>query len=236
MRVSGWIPAGRLASLALALPLVLELGGRAHASAVTPIHVGATVDAARATPAALVKATTAAPAQAAPAVATAAPAPAATPLAATAAQAATTVAPPGVGTRLPWHGQAAAAKGAPRLLWTGFRSLPGGRGAEVWLQTSTAVEAEILPDPEGAVLRLKDCRNVERRTDGLPLETRYFASAVSRVTVARHGRNLDVRVTLKAPGTPTSRQETGPDGSRFWVFSFGPAQPRSPTASASASL
>jgi hypothetical protein len=225
MRVAGWIRTGRPASFALAL--VLELGSRAHARAATPIPVtAAPVGAAQASPAALVKATTAAPAQAATAVATTAPVP---------ARAAATLGPPGVGTRLPWHGQASAAKGAPRLLWTGFRSLPGGRGAEVWLQTSAAVEVEILPDPEGAVLRLKDCRNVERRTDGLPLETRYFASAVSRVTVARHGRHLDVRVTLKAPGTPTSRQETGPDGSRFWVFSFGPAQPRSPTASASAS-
>lgn len=210
----------------MALAMALELSGRAHA---TPTPVAATVGAARTTPATPAKAPTTAPPQAASAATTAAAAPPAP------AKAATTVAPPGVGTRLPWHGQAAAAKGAPRLLWTGFRSLPGGRGAEVWLQTSAAVEVEVLPDPEGAVLRLKDCRNVERRTDGLPLETRYFASAVSRVTVARHGRHLDVRVTLKAPGTPTGRQEAGPEGSQFWVFSFGPAQPRSPTASASTS-
>lgn len=144
----------------------------------------------------------------------------------------------GVGTRLPWKASAPASAGkgggpGPRLLWTGFRSLPDGHGAEIWLQTSGPVESETIATPEGAILRLKTCRNTLRRTDALPLETRYFASAVSRVTVARHGHDLDVRVGLKvagpsgtipgrpnSPSSPSRRREPGPDGSWFWVFAF----------------
>jgi hypothetical protein len=146
----------------------------------------------------------------------------------------------GFGTRLPW--KAAAGKGGPRLLWTGFRSLPDGHGAEIWLQTSGSVEAETLAQPAGAILRLKGCRSTLRRTDALPLETRYFASSVSRVTVERHGHDLDVRVGMQGPGAvggttlPASRREAGPDGSFFWVFSFtAPPAPRSPAPGPTAS-
>jgi hypothetical protein len=118
--------------------------------------------------------------------------------------------------------------------------LPDGHGAEIWLQTSGSVEAETLAQPAGAILRLKSCRSTLRRTDALPLETRYFASAVSRVTVERHGHDLDVRVGMQGPGgatLPVSRREAGPDGSFFWVFSFGaphapPSSAPGPTASA----
>jgi hypothetical protein len=118
--------------------------------------------------------------------------------------------------------------------------LPDGHGAEIWLQTSGSVEAETLAQPAGAILRLKSCRSTLRRTDALPLETRYFASSVSRVTVERHGHDLDVRVGMQGPGGPTlpaSRREAGPDGSFFWVFSFTaphatPSPAPGPTASA----
>jgi hypothetical protein len=145
----------------------------------------------------------------------------------------------GFGTRLPW--KTAAGKAGPRLLWTGFRSLPEGHGAEIWLQTSGSVEAETLAQPAGAILRLKGCRSTLRRTDALPLETRYFASSVARVTVERHGHDLDVRVGMQGPGPggatlPASRREAGPDGSFFWVFSFtAPHAPPSPAPGPTAS-
>jgi hypothetical protein len=111
--------------------------------------------------------------------------------------------------------------------------LPDGHGAEIWLQTSGSVEAETLAQPAGAILRLKGCRSTLRHTDALPLETRYFASTVSRVTVERHGRDLDVRVGMQGPGgpvaavLPASRRQAGPDGSFFWVFSFTAPQAQS---------
>ena len=79
-----------------------------------------------------------------------------------------------------------------------------------------------------------------RHTDALPLETRYFASSVSRVTVERHGRDLDVRVGMQGSGgpvaatLPSSRRQAGPDGSFFWIFSFIAAQAQ-PAAHASPS-
>jgi hypothetical protein len=122
-----------------------------------------------------------------------------------------------LGTRLAWR-----AKGnLPQLLWTGFRSKPTGGGGEVVIQTSASAELQERSTAGSgtAVFVLKHCRTL-RRTDRLPLETRYFDSPVNRVSVVQRGPDLEIVVTLREAVTAVTRKEAGPDGSWFWILKF----------------
>lgn len=118
---------------------------------------------------------------------------------------------------------------APLLMRTGFRAKD--RGGEVSLQTSGAVELQTTR-PGGsdnkAVFLLKRCRT-SRRTDRLPLDTQFFSSSVTRVSLRQRGPDLEVAVNLRAPVTPVTREEPGPSGSSVWVLEF-PAVPDPRTA------
>lgn len=119
-----------------------------------------------------------------------------------------------------------------QLLRTGFHS--GKDGGEVVIQTSAAVELEARPPvgkgKEGAVFLLRHCRAV-RRTDRLPLDTRFFHSAVTRVSLRQRGADLEVMVALRAAVTPVTRKEAGPAGSWYWVLTF-PDAAATPVATA----
>lgn len=117
-----------------------------------------------------------------------------------------------VGTKFAWR-----ASRTPRLLWTGFRAQPDG--GEVLVQTSSEVELETRASKDGPVFVLKGCK-VLRRTDELPLETRYFDSPVTRVSVKQHAGDLEIAVSLRQTVTAVPRKEAGPGGSWFWVLAF----------------
>jgi hypothetical protein len=139
----------------------------------------------------------------------------------------TTPAPvrPAVGTKLAWR-----AGRHTQLLWTGFRA--NSSAGEVLIQTSTEVELAAAPvsTKDGTVFIFKGCRST-RRTDQLPLETQFFASPVTRVSVKQRAGNLEVAVSLRQPVTVVSRKEAGPGGSWFWVLEFpAPADSRPTTA------
>jgi hypothetical protein len=133
-----------------------------------------------------------------------------------------------VGTNLAWRSGGS----VTHLLWTGFRA--NHDGGEVLIQTSNAIEIE--PEPgvghDTVVFVLKRCRAL-RRTDRLPLETRYFDSPVTRVSVVRRGADLRIVVSLRQSVAAATRKEVGPDGSWFWVLQF-PSAPAARQATASA--
>ncbi|MES1165688.1 MAG: hypothetical protein ABUR63_08025 [Verrucomicrobiota bacterium] len=130
-----------------------------------------------------------------------------------------------VGTKLTWR-----AGGAPRLLWTGFRA--GAGGGQVLIQTSGAVELETRAGAAkgDSVFLLKRCR-AGRRIDQLPLDTRFFQSPVTGVSVRPRGVDLEVTVTLRETVSAAQHKEAGPDGSSFWVLEF-PAGATPPTTTA----
>ena len=87
-------------------------------------------------------------------------------------------------------------------------------------------------DKDGPVFVLKGCK-VLRRTDELPLETRFFDSPVTRVSMRRHAGDLEIAVSLRQAVTAVPRKEAGPGGSWFWVLAF-PATDRAGTTTAAA--
>ncbi|MEO5767084.1 MAG: AMIN domain-containing protein [Polyangia bacterium] len=110
------------------------------------------------------------------------------------------------------------AKNSSQFLGTGFRSQR--HGGEVRLRTSTAVKLEPRANKKNAaVFVLKGCR-AGRRNDRFPLDTRYFDSAVTRVSVRQRGADLEVVVALRGPVTPLTRQEEDPSGNSVWVLEF----------------
>lgn len=135
---------------------------------------------------------------------------------------ATTANTPAVGTKFAWRSGR-----VPQLLWTGFRLNPDG--GEVLLQVSADVELEPRPSKDGVVFVLKKCRAI-RRIDQLPLETRFFASPVTRVSVRQRAADLEIAIALRQPSTAVPRKEAGPGGSWFWVLSFPAAADTTTTA------
>jgi len=129
-----------------------------------------------------------------------------------------------VGTKFAWHRGRSA-----HLLWTGFRAQHDG--GEVLVQTSSEVELETRESNDGPVFVLKGCR-VLRRTDELPLETRFFSSPVTRVSVKQRAGDLEIAVSLRQAVTAVPRKEAGPDGSWFWVLAFPAAADASRTTAA----
>lgn len=119
------------------------------------------------------------------------------------------------GTKFSWR-----AGGAPQLLWTGFRAKPDG--GEVLLQTSAEVELTTRSTKDGPVFVLKHCRTL-RRTDRLPLDTRYFDSPITRVSLRQHAGDLEIAISLRQPTAAVPRKQAGPAGSWFWVLKFGNA-------------
>ena len=128
-----------------------------------------------------------------------------------------------------------AKRARPRLLWTGFRPARGETPAEIWVQTSGALPFAVQGTKTFATLRLTGCRQTLRRTDRLPLETRFFDSPASRVAVRQSGRDIEVHIQLRRPASAQARQEAGPDGSWFYVVSLLPPLPTGALATASES-
>ena len=142
--------------------------------------------------------------------------------------------PPGTrvreGTTRTWRSEAS----APELLWTGFHATR--EGSEISIQTSAPVALEpidtTLPSGPGeAMFVIKHCRAI-RRTDRLPLETRFFDSPVTRVAVTRRGGDLRLVVSLRQAVNVVTHKEPGPAGSWFWVLTFPRPGQDGPLASA----
>jgi hypothetical protein len=120
-----------------------------------------------------------------------------------------------------------AKKTPPRLIWSGFKSGDGG-GSQVFFQTNQPVTFEVVPDKSGSgkalSVFLRNCR-IHLRNNGRNLDTRFFATPVEGVTARQRRKDVELRIALKEPTSPTPRTEPGPDGSQFLVLDFPPGQP-----------
>ena len=120
-----------------------------------------------------------------------------------------------------------AKKAPPHLIWSGFKSGEGG-GSQVFFQTNLPVTFEVVPstaaNPKEMSVFLKNCR-IHLRNNGRNLDTRFFATPVEGVSARQRRKDVELRIALKEPTTPTPRTEPGPDGSQFLVLEFPPGQP-----------
>jgi hypothetical protein len=130
---------------------------------------------------------------------------------------------PGQGTKNPLP---PAKKAPPHLIWSGFKSGPAG--SQVFFQTNLPVTFEVVPSKTGDAKELsvflKNCR-IHLRNNGRNLDTRYFATPVQSVSARQRHKDVELRIALKEPATPTPRTEPGPDGTQFVVLDFPPGQP-----------
>lgn len=131
---------------------------------------------------------------------------------------------PGPGTKNPLP---PAKKAPPHLIWSGFKSGEGG-GSQVFFQTNLPVTFEVVPataaKPKEMSVFLRNCR-IHMRNNGRNLDTRFFATPVQGVTARQRRKDVELRIALKEPTTPTPRTEPGPDGTQFLVLDFPPGQP-----------
>jgi hypothetical protein len=119
-----------------------------------------------------------------------------------------------------------AKKAPPHLIWSGFKS--GAGGSQVFFQTNLPVTFEVVPSRSGDAKELsvflKNCR-IHLRNNGRNLDTRFFATPVQSVSARQRHKDVELRIALKEPATPTPRTEPGPDGTQFLVLDFPPGQP-----------
>jgi hypothetical protein len=119
---------------------------------------------------------------------------------------------------------APAAKGSPRageasLLSTAFRVRRGG--GEIVLQTSSELTLETRGDASSTSFVLRRCR-ILRSNDRRPLDTRFFDSPVTGVTIRERGPDVEIDVSVRGQSVATSRQERGPGRTWYWVLTFTP--------------
>jgi hypothetical protein len=129
-----------------------------------------------------------------------------------------------------------AKKSPPHLIWSGFKTGEGG-GSQVFFQTNQPVTFEVVPDKGGGgkelSVFLRNCR-IHMRNNQRNLDTRFFATPVQGVTARQRRKDVELRIALKEPSTPTPRTEPGPDGSQFLVLDFPPGQPAAADTTATA--
>jgi hypothetical protein len=102
-----------------------------------------------------------------------------------------------------------------RLISTGFRLTEGG--SEIVIQTSAEVTLEARATQAGSVFVVKNCR-ILRSNDRRPLDTRFFDSPVTGVTLKEHGGDLEINVTLRGAATATPHKERGPGNTWYWIL------------------
>jgi hypothetical protein len=120
-----------------------------------------------------------------------------------------------------------AKKAPPHLIWSGFKSGEGG-GSQVFFQTNLPVTFEVVPatagKPREMSVFLRNCR-IHLRNNRRNLDTRFFATPVQGVSARQRRKDVELRIALKEPTSPTPRTEAGPDGTQFLVLDFPPGQP-----------
>ena len=124
---------------------------------------------------------------------------------------------PLTGTPMTW-----AKKGPARVVWTGFQM--SGGGSRVYLQATAEVEVSVASSKDGMTVTVHDCR-LHVRNGRRPLDTRFFRTPVSSVSLAQRKKDVELLIGLSQPvGDVVPRKEAGPNGSQFWVLDFPPAK------------
>jgi len=112
--------------------------------------------------------------------------------------------------------------GPARVVWMGFQM--HGDGSRVYLQTTADVEVTVEPSKDGLTVTVHGCR-LYVRNGRRPLDTRFFRTPVSSVSLAQRKKDVALLIGLAQPaGDVVPRKEAGPSGSQFWVLDFPPAK------------
>jgi hypothetical protein len=106
------------------------------------------------------------------------------------------------------------AKGQPTITWPGFQMRPDG-SSRVFIQSNAPIEAKVLSAAEGKFeVQLPHAR-VAAQTNRLPLDTRFFNTPVTRVSVNVARSGAVVHLDMRSPVAPQITSEQGPGGYFF---------------------
>jgi len=117
--------------------------------------------------------------------------------------------------------------GGPYLVWTGFQMTD--TGSRVFLQTTEAVPFDVRQgatgkaSKSGLAIVLRGCR-IHMANNRRKIDTRYFATPVSSVSVRQKGRDVEIRIAVRQEVSVTPRGEVGPVGTQFVVVDFPPGK------------
>jgi hypothetical protein len=107
-----------------------------------------------------------------------------------------------------------AAKGAPTITWPGFQMRPDG-SSRVFIQSTAPLEPKVLTAENGKLeLQLPNAR-VAEKTNRLPLDTRFFNTPITKVSVNAARSGAVVQLDLRSPVTPQISSEPGAAGYFF---------------------
>ncbi len=114
---------------------------------------------------------------------------------------------------------AVARRSTARLLtWPGFQQRPDG-ASRVFIQTTQAVTTETRSE-QGKFTILLHATKVFLRNNRRPLETRYFDTPVTRISVEQRHKDVAVVMDLRAPVTPRVYSDTGQSGFHYVYAEF----------------
>jgi|GEM_PF-2794437 len=121
---------------------------------------------------------------------------------------------PGTAKQAPPAAKAAKASNGPTITWPGFQMRPDG-SSRVFIQSTAPLEPKVLTSA-GTKFELQLPRaRVAAKTNRLPLDTRFFNTPVTKVSVSSASAGAVVQVELRAAVTPTVTSEPGPTGYFF---------------------
>jgi hypothetical protein len=127
---------------------------------------------------------------------------------------------------------ARAAKKAPTITWPGFQMQADG-SSRVFIQSSVPMEAKVLPAANGKYELQFPGARVAAKTNRLPLDTRYFNTPVSKVSVSAARSGAVVQLELRSPVAPKITSELGAAGYFFTYIELPKGEYVKQSASAS---
>jgi len=109
---------------------------------------------------------------------------------------------------------------APAVMtWTGFEGQKGSVGSHAFFQLSSAVEHHLVSQPERITVRLPNT-SVNVRNNMRQLDTSYFKTPVSNITISREGPDTVIKLDLRRPATPEVSRRSGANGYTVLVIQF----------------
>lgn len=121
------------------------------------------------------------------------------------------------------------------LIWSGFQM--NEQGSRVFFQLSREVTYDLSGGEPGngkpAVLSvfLRNCR-IHLANNRRNMDTRFFATPIEGVSARQRRKDVELRIVLREPASPTPKLEEGPDGTHFLVLDFPPAKASPPADTA----
>lgn len=121
---------------------------------------------------------------------------------------------PGAASKAPPAAKAAKASNGPTITWPGFQMRPDG-SSRVFIQSTAPLEPKVLTTAEGKFDVQLPCARVAAKTNRLPLDTRFFNTPVTKVSVSASPGGAVVQLDLRASIAPSVSTESAPSGYFF---------------------